>query len=77
MGRRMFEAGVANATQLELVALIQSMEGGRAPGIFEIAYARGNVVERTPPYRPEVQPTEFISARIKGGGTLNATMPLG
>ena len=33
MGKRRFEASVDNATKPELVALIQSMEGKRTPGI--------------------------------------------
>ena len=66
MAKRKFEASVANATNPELVALIQSMEGKQTPRISKIATARGNVVERTPPYRPEVQPVEFIWAGIKG-----------
>ena len=67
MGRRKYESQVAHATKPELVALIQSMEGKRTPEIFKIAADYGNVVERTPPYHPEVQPMEYIWSRIKGG----------
>ena len=65
-GERKFEASFANATMPELVALIQSIGGKRTHGIFNIASAHGNVVERTPPYRPEVHPMEFIWAMTKG-----------
>ena len=66
MGRRKYESQVAHATNPELVVRIQSMGGKRTPEIFKIAADYENVVERTPPYHPEVQPMEYIWSRIKG-----------
>ena len=51
----------------ELVGPIQSMEGKRAPGISKIVAARGVIVERAPPYQPDVHPAEYIWSAIKGG----------
>ena len=66
MGRRKYESQVAHATKPELVVLIQSIEEKRTPGIFKIAGDYGNIVERAPPYRPEVSGVEYIWSRIKG-----------
>ena len=49
----------------ELVAFLQDVAGPRVPEIFKIARQYNNAVERTPPYRPEVQPIEFIWAHGK------------
>ena len=67
MGRRKYESNVAHATKPELVGPIQSMEGKRTPEIFKIAAAQGNIAERTPAYRPEVRPAEYIWSMINGG----------
>ena len=66
MGRRKSDPNVAHATKPELAELIQSMEGKRTPEIPTIAAARGNIVETTPPYHPEVPPREYGWSPIKG-----------
>ena len=43
----------------ELARFLTDGRGARAPEIFKIAEGRGRVVERTPPYRPEIQPVEY------------------
>ena len=58
---------VKNATKQALVLLIEAIEGKRTPEILKVAKECGNVVERTPPYRPEFRPMEFVRARLKGG----------
>ena len=67
MGRGGFESNVAHATQPDVEELVQSTDGRRAPGMFTIATARGNIVERDPPPRPEAQSAEYIGSMIKGG----------
>ena len=42
--------------------------GKRVPEIFKSEHEYGNTSERTPPYRPEEKPVEFLWARPKGGG---------
>ena len=62
-----FESDVSHATKPELVGLIQSTKGNRAPGISTIAAAIGDIVARAPPYHPEARPAEYIWSGIKGG----------
>ena len=57
---------VENATKQELVLLIEAIEGKRTPWIFKVAKEYGNVVGRTPPYRPESQPMDLVWGRLKG-----------
>ena len=56
---------IESATKAELVAFIRSVSGARVPEIFKVAAQHGNVVERTPPYRPELQPIEYLWAHMK------------
>ena len=53
------------ATKAELVRYIKCVAGKRTPEIFKIAREFGNIVERTPPYHPELQPIELIWSRLK------------
>ena len=59
MCRQTFAKYVGCAAKPELVRVIEPMEGERVPEIFKLANQYGNTAERTPPYRPEVQPMEF------------------
>ena len=62
-----FGPNVSHAAKPEVANLVQSLGGRRAPGFPKIAEARGNIVERGPPYRTEVQPTEYSGPMIKVG----------
>ena len=62
-----FEEFTTGTTKPLLVSLISAMAWNRTPGIFKVAANYGDVVERAPPYRPEVQPAEFDWARLNVG----------
>ena len=54
------------ANKADLVEFLCACDGTRAPEVFKVAERHGNVVERTPPYRPELHPIEYIWAAMKG-----------
>ena len=70
--RQTFAKYVGSATKPELVRVTEPMGGDRVPEIFKLANQYGDTAERTPPYRPEVRPVEFLWARLKGEGGLVA-----
>ena len=60
------DAICANATIPELGSLIYTMDGERTHGVRAISTSYGGVIGRTPPYRPEAQPMEYIWSMVKG-----------
>ena len=54
-----------DATKKEIVRFLTTSSGPRVPGIFKKAREYGCVVERTPPYVPEVQPVELVWNSMK------------
>ena len=51
---------ILESTKTGSARYVKCVSGARTPGIFKIARDHGKVVERTPPYRPEMQPIELI-----------------
>ena len=51
---------IIEAPNPELVRYLKCVSEARTPEIFKIARDHGNVVERTPPYHPELHPIELI-----------------
>ena len=54
-----------DATEKDLVRILATASGARVPEIFKKALDCGCVVERTPPYVPEVQPIELVWNTMK------------
>ena len=54
-----------DATKKDLVRFLATASGARVPEIFKKALDCGRVVERTPPYVPEVQPIELVWNAMK------------
>ena len=54
-----------DAIKKDLVRFRTTASGARVPGIFKEAFDCGCVVERAPPYVPEVQPIELVWSTMK------------
>ena len=60
------------ASRSDLVEFLRACHGARVPEMFKVAQRHGDVVERTPPYHPELQPIEYIWAAMKGSYSTRA-----
>ena len=56
---------ILEASKPDLARYLKCVSGHRTPEIFKIAREYGNVVERTPPYHPELQPIELVWSHMK------------
>ena len=54
-----------DATKKDLVRFPMTSSGARVPGIFKKGRDCGCVVERTPPFAPELQPIELAWGFVK------------
>ena len=57
---------LTGATKADFARYVKCVAGARTPEIFKLARELGNIAERTPPYRPELQPIELIRSHLKG-----------
>ena len=62
-----FGSDLASATKPELVNFISTVSGRRVPEAFKVANAFGNIVERFPPFHPELNPIEHCWSQMKSG----------
>ena len=54
------------ATKPDLIRYINRLADDRTPEICKIFREHGGIVERTPPYRPELHPMELIWSHLEG-----------
>ena len=62
-----FGSDLASAAKPELVNFISTVSGRRVPEAFKVANAFGNIVERFPPFHPELNPIEHCWSQMKSG----------